>query len=94
MGASRITRSRCATRPEPFGSMFPFGHLEEMGKQNMALLEKTMQMFTAFPVPGAGGAGEGGVTKPKDPASSLNDLKERINALQQQIEQMGKKPEK
>ena len=62
-----------------------------MGKQNLALLEKTMQMFTAFPVPGAGAGGEG---KPKDPASSLNELKERINALQQQIEQLGKKPEK
>ena len=75
---------------DAFGGMFPFGPLEQMGKQNLALLEKTMQMFTAFPLPGAGGPG--GETKPKDPASSLNDLKERINALQQQIEQLGKKP--
>ena len=81
--------------------MFPFGRFEELGKQNIALLEQAMQMFSPFPVPGAGGAGgqggsasEGGAPKPKDPASSLNDLKERINALQQQIEQMGKKPEK
>jgi len=77
---------------DAFGGMFPFGPLEQMGKQNLALLEKTMQMFTAFPLPGAGGAGAGGETKPKDPASSLNELKERINALQQQIEQLGKKP--
>jgi polyhydroxyalkanoate synthesis repressor PhaR len=77
---------------DAFGGMFPFGPLEQMGKQNLALLEKTMQMFTAFPVPGTGGGGAGGETKPKDPASSLNELKERINALQQQIEQLGKKP--
>src|SRR5208282_5221664 len=77
---------------DAFGGMFPFGPLEQMGKQNLALLEKTMQMFTAFPTPGAGAGGPGGETKPKDPASSLNDLKERINALQQQIEQLGKKP--
>ena len=76
---------------DAFGGMFPFGPLEQMGKQNLALLEKTMQMFTAFPTGGAGAGGEG---KPKDPASSLNELKERINALQQQIEQLGKKPEK
>jgi polyhydroxyalkanoate synthesis repressor PhaR len=75
---------------DAFGGMFPFGPLEQMGKQNLALLEKTMQMFTAFPTPG--GTGAGGETKPKDPASSLNELKERINALQQQIEQLGKKP--
>jgi len=80
---------------DAFGGMFPFGPLEQMGKQNLALLEKTMQMFTAFPTPGGtGGAGAGGETKPKDAAASLNELKERINALQQQIEQLGKKPEK
>ncbi len=79
---------------DAFGGMFPFGPLEQMGKQNLALLEKTMQMFTAFPTPGGTGAGGAGEAKPKDAAASLNELKERINALQQQIEQLGKKPEK
>lgn len=32
-----------------FGSIFPFGTtLEEMGKQNMAMFERTMRMFTPF----------------------------------------------
>lgn len=32
-----------------FGSIFPFGTtLEEMGKQNMAMFERTMQMFNPF----------------------------------------------
>lgn len=32
-----------------FGSMFPFGStLEEMSKQNMAMFERTMRMFTPF----------------------------------------------
>ena len=32
-----------------FGSIFPFGStLEEMGKQNMAMFERTMQMFSPF----------------------------------------------
>lgn len=32
-----------------FGTMFPFGStFEEMGKQNMAMFERTMRMFTPF----------------------------------------------
>jgi polyhydroxyalkanoate synthesis repressor PhaR len=34
---------------DAFGSVFPFGQLEEIGKQNMAMFEKTMQMFSPFP---------------------------------------------
>lgn len=30
---------------ETFGSVFPFGQIEEMGKQNMAMFEKAMKMF-------------------------------------------------
>lgn len=42
-----------------FGSMFPFGStLEEMSKQNMAMFERTMRMFTPFSGM-AGGASEG-----------------------------------
>ncbi len=41
-----------------FGGMFPFGStLEEMGKQNMAMFERTMRMFSPF---GAGMGGEAG----------------------------------
>jgi polyhydroxyalkanoate synthesis repressor PhaR len=80
---------------DAFGGMFPFGPLEEMGKQNLALFEKTMGMFNPFPVPGSGGrpgggnaAGGSGDQQAKD--NALAELKERINALQQQIEQIGK----
>jgi polyhydroxyalkanoate synthesis repressor PhaR len=42
-----------------FGGMFPFGStLEEMGKQNMAVFERTMRMFSPF-----GGVGAGGMTE-------------------------------
>src|ERR1700760_1893732 len=33
---------------EAFGGLFPFGGLEEMGKQNIAVFEKTMKMFSPF----------------------------------------------
>ena len=73
---------------DAFGGMFPFGPLEEMGKQNLALFEQTMKMFTP---PFAGGGAAGG-DKPaeKDKDAAMADLKERINALQRQIEQISK----
>ncbi len=73
---------------DAFGGLFPFGGLEEMGKQNMALFEKTMKMFSRFP------AGERG-DKPADPApaesANLRELTDRLNALQKQIETLTKK---
>ncbi|MGH7007498.1 MAG: PHB accumulation regulatory domain-containing protein, partial [Stellaceae bacterium] len=81
---------------DAFGGMFPFGQFDEMGKQNLALFEQTMKMFT--PPFAGGGAGPGasgsagGGDKPaeKDKDAAMADLKERINALQHQIEQISK----
>ncbi|HYL32942.1 MAG TPA: polyhydroxyalkanoate synthesis repressor PhaR [Stellaceae bacterium] len=76
---------------DAFGGMFPFGQIEEMGKQNLALFEQTMKMFTPPFAGGTGaapGAGEHSPEKDKDAA--MADLKERINALQQQIEKISK----
>ena len=80
---------------DAFGGLFPFGSLEEMGKQNLALFEKTMKMFSPF-----GQATRPSQTsdktseKPKDaPPSeaSLSELQKQINELQQQVEAHGKK---
>jgi polyhydroxyalkanoate synthesis repressor PhaR len=76
---------------EAFGGLFPFGPLEEMGKQNLALFEKTMKMFTPFPVPGADKSrpAEGAAAEPANDAT-LKELTDRINTLQQQIEALSK----
>jgi polyhydroxyalkanoate synthesis repressor PhaR len=75
---------------ETFGGLFPFGPLEEMGKQNLALFEKTMKMFSPFPSPSdKPRAGD----KPAEPPASeatIKELTERLNALQQQIDALGK----
>jgi polyhydroxyalkanoate synthesis repressor PhaR len=74
---------------DAFGGLFPFGSFEEMGKQNLAIFEKTMKMFTPF---------QGGVGAPEKPRTDeaggghLKELNERINALQQQIEALCKGP--
>jgi len=68
------------------GGMFPFGGLEQMGKQNLAMFERAMRMFTPF---GAHGE-EGMETPPAAPAKastdhSLDDLQKRVDDLQKQI---------
>jgi polyhydroxyalkanoate synthesis repressor PhaR len=78
---------------DAFGGLFPFGPLEEMGKQNLALFEKAMKMFSPFPAvppadkarpadrpPGEAGPGE----------ATVKELTDRLNALQQQIDALGK----
>ncbi len=48
-----------------FGNIFPFGTtLEEMGKQNMAMFERTMRMFSPFTV------GSDGSVKPNNPGAA------------------------
>jgi polyhydroxyalkanoate synthesis repressor PhaR len=77
---------------DAFGGLFPFGGLEEMGKQNMALFEKTMKMFSPFQASQERG---GKPAEPGTPAENANlrELTERLNALQKQIEMLTKKKE-
>lgn len=82
---------------DAFGGLFPFGPLEQMGKQNLALFEQTMKMFSPFPSPGADKSKEkeakgkeGG--EPQGEAS-LGEMRQRINELQQQLDTYAKKEE-
>jgi polyhydroxyalkanoate synthesis repressor PhaR len=61
MGAFSQNQDRMRqSMQETFGGMFPFGNLEEMGKQNMALFESAMRMFSPF----AGAEGTAGARAP------------------------------
>jgi polyhydroxyalkanoate synthesis repressor PhaR len=73
---------------DAFGGLFPFGPLEEMGKQNLALFEQTMKMFSPFPAAGEKPRGER--AEEGQAEGSLDDLRQRINVLQQQIDQLSK----
>ena len=63
-----------------------------MGKQNLALFEKTMKMFSPFP------AAMTPTEKPRTDRppeerpgdANLKELTDRLNVLQQQIEALGK----
>jgi polyhydroxyalkanoate synthesis repressor PhaR len=75
---------------------FPFGAFEEMGKQNMQLFERAMQMFTPFAakggklpdVPGAEGTAE--PAKGAEQGGSIDTLRQKLDDLQRQIEEITK----
>jgi len=74
----------------------PFQQFEEMGKQNLALFEGAMQMFT----PNFGSQGQAEDEKPapkkskpsskkkSEPKENLDDLVSQLEAMQQQINQL------
>ncbi len=79
------------------GGFFPFKQIDDMGKTNMAMFQRAMNMFA--PV-GAGQADEGGAgaaatgdsgATAADRESELADLKLRLNAMQRQLDEIAKK---
>jgi polyhydroxyalkanoate synthesis repressor PhaR len=81
---------------EAFGGLFPFGSLEEMGKQNLALFEKTMKMFSPFPGGGSGPERHPPQAPPAQPtaaasdAGTIKDLTQRLDQLQRKLEELTK----
>lgn len=77
---------------EALGGMFPFSNFEEMGKQNMAMLEKTMSIFNPYrPQDSEGNGAPENKPGPTtvDPAQgavdALQSLQEQVVQLQQQL---------
>lgn len=67
---------------ETMSGMFPFNALEEMGKQNMAMMENAMKMFTPFP--------NGEAKNPAAPGApgDLEALQRKLEDLQRQMAAM------
>lgn len=81
---------------ETFGGMFPFNNLEEMGKQNLALFERTMKMFSPFaeqPPPQATPADKPQTTSPTD-QETLSQLKRQVDLLQEQLNTLTREDKK
>jgi polyhydroxyalkanoate synthesis repressor PhaR len=71
-----------------FDGFFPFGSLEELSRQNVAMMERAMKMFTPF----SGEASDQAKTKEAEDgeATKLEELRGKIDALQRQLEELGK----
>ncbi len=83
---------------ETMGGMFPFGQWEELGKQNMAMFERTMQMFTPPATNGGSGQSAENDPAPTGPQASDEDgdgddmsaLKAQLKALQEQVDNLSR----
>ncbi|MGG5888330.1 polyhydroxyalkanoate synthesis repressor PhaR [Falsiroseomonas sp. HC035] len=67
------------TVEQTMGGFIPFTNLEEMGKQNMAMMERAMSLFSPFRA-----AGE--QAEPQPDSARLAALQAELEALRQQIE--------
>ena len=69
--------------------------IENMTRQNLAMFERAMKVFTPFGIPGARGEGEpakgngAADTKPK-PSEEISDLKSEIEAMRKQLEELAR----
>lgn len=82
---------------DTMAGMFPFGAFEEMGKQNVAMFQQAMKMFTPFsPEDEEQAAANGEVPAAgSDEGKSIEELQKQLDALQKQLRSMqsGSKPE-
>jgi polyhydroxyalkanoate synthesis repressor PhaR len=64
------------------GSLFPFGNMEEVSRQNMAMMERAFSMFTPFYRPGEGPA----ANQPSDTgAQEVAALREEVERLRREL---------
>ena len=70
------------------GTMFPFGNMEEVSRQNMAMMERAFSLFTPFYRGGSAAEPE-----PSTQAQEVADLRAEVESLRRQLEE-AKKPVK
>ena len=72
------------------GGIFPFNQFEEMGKQNMAMMEQAMKMFAPFARDGQTKASGSTETSSAADNDKLSELQKQIDALQKQVQDLGR----
>ncbi len=74
---------------DALGGLIPFAQFEEMGKQNWAVFENAMKMFSPSQGPLDGGKAEepSAPAQPAEPAEEqLEELRAKINRMQKQLD--------
>lgn len=75
---------------EAFGGLFPFGRFEELGRQNLAWIQRA---FSLFAPPGTGGDGRDveASSVSQEAEDPIDQLKDKLNAMQKQLDELARK---
>ena len=86
---------------EAFGGLFPFNQFEEMGRQNLALIQNAFNMFGPNAAGAKPGAASGADTNeiPRNaeasgkapPEDDIEGLKTRLDAMQRRLDEIARK---
>ncbi len=75
------------TMTEAFDGMFPFGSLEDLSQQNMAMMKQALALFNPYQAAGATGTDKAADRKPASGAADPFALMQaQIDALQEQMQ--------
>ncbi|MEM8589456.1 MAG: polyhydroxyalkanoate synthesis repressor PhaR [Pseudomonadota bacterium] len=75
---------------ETMGGVFPFANLEDMGKQNLALFERTMRMFSPFTSAATDGADVKKDAPDTSAAEDIEALQSKLDDLQAQLKKLNR----
>lgn len=78
---------------DTFGGLNPFGQMEEISKQNMAMFENAMKMFTPFYSGSEGappnGTGQGAAAAaPEEEDGDIDDLRAQMLEMQRKLDRL------
>jgi polyhydroxyalkanoate synthesis regulator protein len=78
------------------GNFFAFGNMEEVGRQNMAMMERALSLFTPFYRPGEAPPGSepqpGQSPASFDPTQDVAALRAEIEVLRHQLDEARRLP--
>ena len=79
-----------AQMEKAFGGMFPFKGMEDLSRQNMALFERAMQMFTPFAAAASNGQ-EASEEQTEDEADEIAALKKQLDDMRAQLDALARR---
>ena len=73
------------------GTLSPLEQFEKMGQANMKLFQSAMEMFTPFADAGDASDDKNEASPSSEPTEDIADLKQKLDAIQSQLDSLAKK---